>query len=110
MAAERKAALDEALEWSKKAVELAPAVVLFQDTLGWVYRSRGDLSEAAAVLEQAAAGKPPIADIQYHLGIVYSEQKKNKEAIAAFRKALQINGNFSAAEDARRRITALSRS
>jgi len=110
IAAERRSALDDALDWSKKAVGLAPSFSHFQDTLGWVYRSRGDLGHAAEVLEKAAARKPPDAVIHYHLGVVYSEQQRNEQALTALRKALEIDSGFSAARDAKRRIDALSKS
>lgn len=110
MAAERKAKLDEALVWAKKAVDLAPKAAGFQDTLGWVHRARGELDKALPVLEKAAAVKPETAEIVYHLGVVYAEKGKAKEAAASLEKALTIKKDFAGADDARKRLEALGRS
>lgn len=107
MAVERGSGLDDALAWAERAVRLTPNFGAFQDTLGWVYRARGELDKAADVLVKAATSNPSRPEIQYHLGIVYSEQGKKLEAISAFRKALAINSRFSNAEDAQRRIASL---
>lgn len=107
LAAERKERLDDALRWAIRAIELAPDEVAFQDTLGWVRRARGELDEAAKVFEAAAANSD-LADIPYRLGIVYSEQGRKREAVAAFKKALEIDNNFANAADAESRIDALS--
>jgi tetratricopeptide (TPR) repeat protein len=61
------------------------------------------------VLEKASAADPKLADIPYHLGIIYSEQGKKREAIAAFKKALKADSDFSNAVDAANRIEALSK-
>jgi tetratricopeptide (TPR) repeat protein len=105
---ERQKRLDDALAWATQAVELAPDMVAFQDTLGWVWRARGDLGKAAEVLERAAAADPHLADISYHLGIVYSEQGRKSAAVAAFKKALDIDRDFAQAADVKSRIAALS--
>lgn len=109
-AAERKTQLDEALAWAQKAVELAPKVASFQDTLGWVHWARGELDTAAAVLEKAAALKPQGPVIFYHLGVVYAETGQAREAAEALGRALTLKKDFAGAEDARRRLAALGQS
>lgn len=108
MAAVRKEHLDQALVWARKAVELAPKVTTLQDTLGWVYRARGELGPAAQALEKAVADNPGKASFRYHLGVVYAEQGKKKEAVAALQKALELDKNFYNAADARKRLQQLS--
>jgi len=107
MAAVRKERLDDALAWAKKAVELAPKVTTTQDTLGWVYRARGELGPAAQALEKAVAANPKKASFRYHLGVVYAEQGKKKEAVAALQKALELDKNFNNAADAKQRLQQL---
>lgn len=104
MSAEKKENLKEALEWAKKAVELAPGVAEFQDTLGWVHRARGELDPAIATLEKASASKPPKAEIFYHLGVAYSEKGNAAASRQALEKALELNKNFPGADDARARL------
>ena len=50
----RKAQLDEAILWAKRAVELAPHIWQFHDTLGKVQQARGELKEAEATLKYAS--------------------------------------------------------
>lgn len=104
LSVERKTHLNEALVWAKKAVELAPSTAQFQDTLGWVYRARGEVDKAASVLEKASTIKPPQADIFYHLGLVYEEQGNAKKASSAFKTAVQLRKDFPEATQALRRI------
>jgi tetratricopeptide (TPR) repeat protein len=107
--AQRKARLDEALAWAKRAVELQPGDTTFQDTLGWVYRTRGELSQAAAVLQKAVATKSPDPEALYHLGVVYTEKGQPREARASFEKALAQKKDFPEADDAKSRLAALNR-
>lgn len=79
-----------------------------QDTLGWVHRARGELGPAAQAIEKAVAANPKKAGFRYHLGVVYAEQGKKKEAVAALQKALELDQNFNHAADARQRLQQLS--
>jgi tetratricopeptide (TPR) repeat protein len=105
--AERKEQLNDALKWANKAVELAPQLPQFQDTLAWVRRARGELDQAARILEKSTTLKPELADVYYHLGIVYSEQGRNADAGEAFKKALAM-GSLANSGDARQRLARLT--
>ena len=97
----------DALNWSRKAVELAPQVPQFNDTLGWIYRSLGDKAKAVTALEKAAKLPPPQADILLHLGQIYEETGRNEEALKSYRKALSVQADFPDAVKAKGRISAL---
>jgi tetratricopeptide (TPR) repeat protein len=88
---------------AEKAANLAPGVLAYQDTLAWVYRARDDLTSAQAILEKITAAAPN-PDFEYHLGVVYSEQHKDDEAIAAFDRALTLAPTFRAAREAREKL------
>jgi tetratricopeptide (TPR) repeat protein len=63
----------------------------YVDSLGWVLYRRGKLAEAAQELQRAGAlpdGDDPV--IWDHLGEVYSAQGLKKEALAAWRKAMDF--------------------
>jgi tetratricopeptide (TPR) repeat protein len=107
MCAQRKVKLDEALKWAQRANDLAPRSGTVRDTLGWVYRARGDLTKAARTIEEAARLSPDDATIQYHLGIVYSELGRKPESVAALKRALALSPNFRQAADARQRLQEL---
>ncbi len=108
MNASRKVKLDEALAYSKKAIELAPNDPRLQDTLGWVHLARGELDPAAKAIVKAVTAYPEVANFQYHLGIVYDAQGRSKEAAAALRKALELDKNLRGAADARERLKKLA--
>jgi predicted Zn-dependent protease len=68
-------------------------VPAFQDTYGWISYRRGDLAEALANLEPAAAGLPNDPLVQYHLGMTYAALERPEDAAAALRRALKIAGD-----------------
>jgi tetratricopeptide (TPR) repeat protein len=106
MAAEQGTNLDNALTWAKKANEIVfhPE---FKDTLGWVYRARGELDKAMTVLEEASSIEPRKASILYHLGVIYSERGMVKEAVETLKGALLIDENFSHTDDIRQLLEQL---
>lgn len=104
MAAESKKNLDQAEAWGKKAIDLSPAIADFHDTLGWVYRARGDLKNAEQSLQRATSLKQVPASVYYHFGVVLQEAGKSREAADAFRKTLTLDKSYQAAEQALRRL------
>ena len=86
-------------------------VPAFQDTYGWIAYRRGEYEEALAHLEPASEGLPNDPLAQYHLGMAYAALDRPEEAVAQFRKAIEVAGEGSALpqiEDARARIEALT--
>ncbi len=100
MATESGKNLNQAEQWAKTSVKLGPGVSSFQDTLGWVYRSQKKPALAEQTLLKASEMKPASAETFYHLGMVYLDQNKNKEAEMAFRKALSIQKDYMPAQQA----------
>lgn len=109
MAMERKADLDEAVEWSQKAIALQPTHAGYRDTLGLVYRARGELTRAAAHLNKAVELDPKDPLILYHLGLVYAEQERPEQAKTAFTRAVSLQEDFEGIDDARKRLSDLER-
>ncbi|MBE0454238.1 tetratricopeptide repeat protein [Roseovarius autotrophicus] len=68
-------------------------VPAFQDTYGWIAFRRGDLDSALGALEPAAAGLPGDASVQYHLARTYAALGREAEALAQFRKVIEIVGD-----------------
>jgi len=68
-------------------------VPAFQDTYGWIAFRRGDLDSALSALEPAAAGLPGDPRVQYHLARTYAALERDAEALAQFRKVLEVVGN-----------------
>ncbi len=107
--AEKKESLDEALVWAKKAVSLTPKVSSVYDTLGWVYRARGELDKAHATFMKGTTIPPLDPSLMYHLGIVLTEQGKTSDATMAFKNALELAPNFPNAKDAKSRLAQLEK-
>ncbi len=109
LAVKRQQDLAQAASWAKKAVELAPKIAQFHDTLGWIYRAQGKLHEALNTLAQAAKLAQDDASILYHLGVVQAELGKIAQAKETLQKALATSPNSEAAEQARKLLTQLDR-
>lgn len=110
LAAERKADLDHALAWATKAVALLPRDATCEDTLGWVYRARGEHDKAAVALRKASALEPQNPEVLYHLGVVDAEEGQTREARESLTKALATNRDFDGSSDAKARLASLSAS
>lgn len=67
-------------------------VPAFRDTYGWIEYRRGNLDEALAYLEPAAAGLPEDALTQFHLGMTYAALKRTEDARRTLTRALEIAG------------------
>ena len=99
IAADSRTNLAQAEKWASKAIELAPMVADFHDTLGWVYRGQARYAEAENSLKKAAQIQAA-AQFYYHLGVVYQEQNRIKEAEVAFAKSLSLHKGFGASQSA----------
>ncbi len=106
--ADRKANLDEALSFARRAAELQPKNAGFADTLGWVYRARGQVAEATRAFETAISLAPKLPDPHYHLGLVHMDAGRKTEALASLQQAVKLGLAEPQAADARRRVQALS--
>ncbi|WP_206540162.1 tetratricopeptide repeat protein [Tateyamaria sp. ANG-S1] len=67
-------------------------VPALQDTYGWIAFQQGDLDEALAYLEPAAAGLPNNPLVQFHLGMTYAALNRNEAAQAALNQAIELAG------------------
>jgi len=84
-------------------------VPAFQDTYGWIAFRRGNVEEARAELEKAAAALTGDASVQYHLGMVYEALGMKPEALARFDRAVAAAGPGSALPDAAKAAEAAAR-
>jgi tetratricopeptide (TPR) repeat protein len=97
MAVETNGDLEQAEAWARRAVALAPQQPSFLDTLGWTYRARGRLAEAASTLSAAAQLTGSGPGTHYRLGTVRLEQGDKEGAEAAFRRALEMQPDHAPA-------------
>jgi predicted Zn-dependent protease len=83
--------LDEAEKLIRKALAKDPKNPAYQDSLGWVLFKKKKFDEARAILEEAI--KLPDGqhqEILEHLGDIYAAQTKKAEAVAMYRKAVEV--------------------
>lgn len=93
--ADRGIKIDQALSLTKQAVALKPDNGYYIDSLGWAYFKSGQLSEALAELQKAAAlvGDDPV--IYEHLGDIYAKQERYSDAREAWLHALELDPSNS---------------
>ncbi len=104
--AEQGTHLDEALEVAERAMRLAHTASVY-DTLGWVRYKRGEYLQAERMFQQAIQ-RQANPGFFYRLGLVLEQSGKTQDALIAFEKALQINSQFSQADEARTAVARLS--
>ena len=96
--------LDEAVQLVRKALEAEPDNGAYLDSLGWAHFKRGDLAEAEKYLGAAAQRMPTNSEVQDHLGDVFARRGRVDDAIAAWSKALDGDGEDVDLAAVRRKI------
>ena len=89
MLADRGVRLEESVKYIQKALELEPNNAAYMDSLGWAYykMNRYDLAEPHLVkAARKISGDPTI---QEHLGHLYLQMGKRREAQEAWERALK---------------------
>lgn len=97
--------LDDAFEMVKQAVQRAPLVPAYVDSLGWAYFRHGDDKMAAFYLERAArlAGRQD-PEILWHLGAVHARLRQFRRAERELKRAIALDPTN---EEARRTLNRL---
>ena len=93
MLAERGERLDESVTYLKKALQIEPENGSFLDSLGWAYFRSDKLDLAEDNLRRAADQLRTNSIIQDHYGDVLFKLGRYDEAIAAFTRALNGDGD-----------------
>lgn len=93
MFAERGQRLDEAVALVERALAIEPGNGAYLDSLGWAYYRQNRFEQAEPPLREAAKQLPTISVIQSHLGDVLNKRGLYQEAIDAWQKALDGDGD-----------------
>lgn len=88
---ERGIRLEEALNWSKKAVEKEPENSSYLDTLGWIYFKLSNYENAKFYIEKAIDYDKNNATLLDHLGDVYFKLGNHEKAKELWNKALELD-------------------
>jgi tetratricopeptide (TPR) repeat protein len=99
--------LEQPLKWSKRAVDLAPTVPTYLDTLGFIYLARGEADPAVEALTRAVKMAPAVPEFQYRLGLALEKQGHADRALESYKTALKSGRPFTGDENARQRVAAL---
>ena len=70
------------------------------DTIGWVYYRQGEFSKAQGLIEQALAGAPDSAILNYHMGMALYKTDQIEEAREKLEKALAGDDEFYGRKEA----------
>jgi tetratricopeptide (TPR) repeat protein len=90
--ADRGERLPEAIAYIERALKVDPENPSYIDSLGWAQFKTGRFDEAEPNLRRAAEALPTNSVIQDHLGDVLLQRGKYQEAIAAWERALNGDG------------------
>jgi tetratricopeptide (TPR) repeat protein len=93
MLAERGQRLDESVSFVERALTLDPGNPAYLDTLGWAYYKQGRVELAEPPLREASQRLPSVSVIQDHLGDLLARRGFHQEAIDAWQRALDGDGD-----------------
>ncbi len=84
--------LDKALRSADTSIEIAPGIAKTHLLRGRIMLEKGDLEEARASLNRAAALDPANAEAPYYLGIVHERFRRPEAALGYYRQAMKNDG------------------
>jgi tetratricopeptide (TPR) repeat protein len=90
--ADRGERLEDAVSLVTRALAIDPENPSYLDSLGWAQFKRGELGDAQKHLAQAADALPRNSVVQEHYGDVLARVGKHAEAVEAWTRALQGDG------------------
>jgi len=93
MLAERGQKLDEAIALVERALVIEPGNGAYLDSLGWALYKQNRLEQAEGPLREAAKQLPTVSVIQDHLGDLLNKRGLYQEAIDAWQRALDGDGD-----------------
>jgi tetratricopeptide (TPR) repeat protein len=91
---ERLGQVDRALEFARRARNLAPTDPFAGDTFGWIMWKKGQYVEALAALQQSAERLGNEPEVQYHLGMAQYMLGDAASATVSLTKAAQSTNDF----------------
>ena len=91
---------EKAEEILNEILEETPETINVYNTLGVIYRKKGDYHTALLQYQKALKIHPDEPLIYYNIGRLYVNMRDLKQAAAAFNEALQQNPDFKEAQEA----------
>ncbi|HEV3217851.1 MAG TPA: tetratricopeptide repeat protein [Vicinamibacterales bacterium] len=106
MLADRGERLDESVSFVERALVLDPGNPAYLDSLGWAYYKQGKLDAAEPPLREASEKLPAVSVIQSHFGDLLFKRGDGQEAIDAWQRALDGDGDSITRADLEDKIKA----
>ena len=85
----------DAVDYAKRAYDLAPDNPAVVDTFGWLLVETGKINRGLVLLQQAVVTAPHIAEIRYHLGVGLHKAGRKPEAKSELKRVLEMSPDFS---------------
>jgi len=95
MLAERGQRLDESVAFVQRALTIDPGNPAYLDSLGWAYFRQGRFDLAEQPLIDAGARMPSNSVVLDHLGDLHFKRERYQDAIDAWKRALDGDGDSS---------------
>lgn len=89
-----------ALEYAKRAHELAPARAEISDTYGWILYRAGKFEQALDLLQKAATADAGNADIRFHLASALAATGDKQQALGHLEAILSDDSSFPSRDEA----------
>ena len=99
-----KEKVEDAEEILNDILQIRPDTINVYNSLGVLYRKKGDFKRALSSYEKAIKIHPGQPQIHYNTGRLWLELKKPEEAKKHFKKALEIDPSFTEAAEVVRAI------
>lgn len=93
MADKGKGNLDKAAEHARKAIQLAPSVASYYDTLGYVLLKKDLKAVAIEQYLKAIERRPTEPTFHKHLAEAYQRNGEKAKAVQSYEQALRLGGN-----------------
>ena len=100
----KKKRYDKAIEYLQDALGIKATNADTYLVIGRVYMDKKEYDKAIEQFNKALEFDPKYTDVYYGLGIIYEEKGNKEEALKNYRTALKIKSDFTAAQDAIKRI------
>lgn len=93
MADKGKGNLDKAAEHARKAIQLAPTIASYYDTLGYVLQKKKLNGVAIEQYRKAIERRPNDPTFHKHLGDAYKANEDRGKALQSYEQALKLGGS-----------------
>jgi tetratricopeptide (TPR) repeat protein len=100
--------IGKALDFARKARDLAPDVPQIADTLGWILFKKGDYGSALPLLQEAAVKLSNLGEAEFHVGMAYYMLGQEEPSRATLQKAVSAAADFPGKDEARARLALLA--